>query len=200
MCLILLHYHKFGFCWHHSHLWLGSLWVWVMIYSLSPANHSNASKSWEFVYKKQIAWTQNRFVPDIQDTDLSTLGCMYEFYFMDHLILYPPTDEEKGLKLLGRLALLSEADLWSLNGLPNEIFPSDHLSLLAKFQLCWVSRLLRSGTSKKCIHDPKFKLPMLLFRQGLCYRPKFCCNFCEALIKRCVSHCSNYSKKVKDRW
>ncbi|XP_053488830.1 protein angel homolog 1 [Ictalurus furcatus] len=45
-------------------------------------------------------------------------------------------DEEKGLKLLGRLALLSEADLWSLNGLPNEIFPSDHLSLLAKFQLC----------------------------------------------------------------
>ncbi|XP_026790258.3 protein angel homolog 1 [Pangasianodon hypophthalmus] len=45
-------------------------------------------------------------------------------------------DKEKGLKLLGRLALLSEADLWLLNGLPNEIFPSDHLSLLAKFQLC----------------------------------------------------------------
>ncbi|XP_076834010.1 protein angel homolog 1 [Brachyhypopomus gauderio] len=43
---------------------------------------------------------------------------------------------EKGLKLLGRLALLSEVDLWSLSGLPNEMFPSDHLSLLAKFQLC----------------------------------------------------------------
>ncbi|KAK3563788.1 hypothetical protein QTP86_034517 [Hemibagrus guttatus] len=45
-------------------------------------------------------------------------------------------DKEKGLKLLGRLSLLSEADLWLLNGLPNEMFPSDHLSLLAKFQLC----------------------------------------------------------------
>ncbi|XP_060790640.1 protein angel homolog 1 isoform X3 [Neoarius graeffei] len=45
-------------------------------------------------------------------------------------------DTDKGLKLLGRLALLSEAELWSLNGIPNEIFPSDHLSLLAKFQLC----------------------------------------------------------------
>ncbi|XP_071375670.1 protein angel homolog 1 [Centroberyx affinis] len=40
-----------------------------------------------------------------------------------------------GLKLIGRLSLLSEADLWSMNGLPNHIFPSDHLSLLAKFQL-----------------------------------------------------------------
>ncbi|KAF7704623.1 protein angel homolog 1 isoform X1 [Silurus meridionalis] len=44
-------------------------------------------------------------------------------------------EEKRGLTLLGRLALLSEADLWLLNGLPNEVFPSDHLSLLAKFQL-----------------------------------------------------------------
>ncbi|KAJ8288852.1 hypothetical protein COCON_G00015110 [Conger conger] len=40
-----------------------------------------------------------------------------------------------GLKLLGRLALLSQEDLWPMNGLPNEIFSSDHLCLLAKFQL-----------------------------------------------------------------
>ncbi|XP_058605593.1 protein angel homolog 1 isoform X2 [Onychostoma macrolepis] len=40
-----------------------------------------------------------------------------------------------GLKLLGRLSLLSEADLWSLRGLPNEAFPSDHLSLIVKLQL-----------------------------------------------------------------
>ncbi|XP_076155521.1 protein angel homolog 1 isoform X2 [Alosa pseudoharengus] len=40
-----------------------------------------------------------------------------------------------GLELIGRLSLLSEADLWSLRGLPNEIFTSDHLSLLVKFQL-----------------------------------------------------------------
>lgn len=90
-----------------------------------------------FTYKnKQIACTQNLFVLDIQTTNLSTLVCMYEYCFMDCLILYLPTDKEKGLELLGRLALLSEADLWSLNGIPNEIFPSDHLSLLAKFRLC----------------------------------------------------------------
>ncbi|XP_012707054.2 protein angel homolog 1 [Fundulus heteroclitus] len=42
---------------------------------------------------------------------------------------------EKGLKLLGSLSLPSEDLLWSLNGLPNHIFPSDHLSLVARFQL-----------------------------------------------------------------
>ncbi|XP_073683574.1 protein angel homolog 1 [Garra rufa] len=41
----------------------------------------------------------------------------------------------EGLRLLGRLSLLSEADLWSLRGLPNETFPSDHLSLIVKLQL-----------------------------------------------------------------
>ncbi|XP_010877337.2 protein angel homolog 1 isoform X2 [Esox lucius] len=41
----------------------------------------------------------------------------------------------RGLKLLGRLSLLSEKDLWSMKGLPSAIFPSDHLSLLARFQM-----------------------------------------------------------------
>ena len=40
-----------------------------------------------------------------------------------------------GLKLVRRLSLLSEEDLWSMNGLPNQTFPSDHLSLLARFHL-----------------------------------------------------------------
>ncbi|KAM3929992.1 protein angel homolog 2 isoform 1-T4 [Leptodactylus fuscus] len=40
-----------------------------------------------------------------------------------------------GLQLLGRLSLLTEKDLWSVNGLPNETNSSDHLSLLAKFRL-----------------------------------------------------------------
>ncbi|KAM7402929.1 hypothetical protein PAMA_003720 [Pampus argenteus] len=44
-------------------------------------------------------------------------------------------DVSKGLKLIGCVSLLSEDVLWSMNGLPNHIFPSDHLSLLAKFQL-----------------------------------------------------------------
>ncbi|KAM4540243.1 protein angel homolog 1 [Fundulus diaphanus] len=42
---------------------------------------------------------------------------------------------EKGLKLIGSLSLPSENLLWSINGLPNHIYPSDHLSLVARFQL-----------------------------------------------------------------
>ncbi|XP_056424267.1 protein angel homolog 2 isoform X2 [Hyla sarda] len=40
-----------------------------------------------------------------------------------------------GLQLLGRLSLLTEQDLWSVNGLPNETISSDHISLMAKFRL-----------------------------------------------------------------
>ncbi|XP_035466741.2 protein angel homolog 1 isoform X1 [Scophthalmus maximus] len=41
----------------------------------------------------------------------------------------------EGLKLIGSLALLSEDVLWSLSGLPSHMFPSDHLSLVARFQV-----------------------------------------------------------------
>lgn len=41
----------------------------------------------------------------------------------------------EGLTLTGSLSLLSEDALWALNGLPNVTMPSDHLSLLAKFQI-----------------------------------------------------------------
>lgn len=41
----------------------------------------------------------------------------------------------EGLTLIGSLSLLSEDALWALNGLPNVTMPSDHLSLLAKFQI-----------------------------------------------------------------
>ncbi|XP_069811061.1 protein angel homolog 2 isoform X2 [Dendropsophus ebraccatus] len=40
-----------------------------------------------------------------------------------------------GLQLLGRLSLLTEQALWSVNGLPNETNSSDHLSLMAQFRL-----------------------------------------------------------------
>ncbi|XP_008124042.2 protein angel homolog 2 isoform X3 [Anolis carolinensis] len=40
-----------------------------------------------------------------------------------------------GLNMLGRLSLVTEQDLWAVNGLPNNINSSDHLPLLAKFQL-----------------------------------------------------------------
>ncbi|KAH0622712.1 hypothetical protein JD844_025252 [Phrynosoma platyrhinos] len=40
-----------------------------------------------------------------------------------------------GLNLLGRLSLVTEQDLWAVNGLPNKTNSSDHLPLLAKFRL-----------------------------------------------------------------
>ncbi|XP_068608178.1 protein angel homolog 1 [Brachionichthys hirsutus] len=41
----------------------------------------------------------------------------------------------EGLTLIGSLSLLSEDVLWSMGGLPNNKFPSDHLSLVAKFRV-----------------------------------------------------------------
>ncbi|XP_055496212.1 protein angel homolog 1-like [Leucoraja erinacea] len=43
--------------------------------------------------------------------------------------------QDGALKLLGRLPLLSEHDVWMANGLPNALCSSDHLSLLARFGL-----------------------------------------------------------------
>uniref|UniRef100_A0A3P8SW62 Angel homolog 1 (Drosophila) n=1 Tax=Amphiprion percula TaxID=161767 RepID=A0A3P8SW62_AMPPE len=57
---------------------------------------------------------------------------------VDYIFYSPKPGAEfanKGLKLISSLSLLSEDVLWSMHGLPNHIFPSDHLSLVAKFQL-----------------------------------------------------------------
>lgn len=43
--------------------------------------------------------------------------------------------QDARLKLLGRLCLLSEEDLWAAQGLPNPFCCSDHLCLLARFSL-----------------------------------------------------------------
>ncbi|XP_037550480.1 protein angel homolog 1 [Nematolebias whitei] len=67
----------------------------------------------------------------------------YIFYSPKHLFdsehkgtgAEPEIFAGEGLKLSGFLSLLSEDALWSMNGLPNHIFPSDHLGLLAQFQL-----------------------------------------------------------------
>ncbi|OCT68175.1 protein angel homolog 1 isoform X2 [Xenopus laevis] len=44
-------------------------------------------------------------------------------------------NQDSHLKLLGRLCLLSEDDLWVAQGLPNPFCCSDHLCLLARFSL-----------------------------------------------------------------
>ncbi|XP_063299913.1 protein angel homolog 2 isoform X2 [Pelobates fuscus] len=68
----------------------------------------------------------------------SAITVDYIFYSsaMDDIFVPPGASvPSNGLKLLGRLSLLTEQDLWSVNGLPNENNSSDHLSLLAKFRL-----------------------------------------------------------------
>uniref|UniRef100_A0A8C7Y7K0 Uncharacterized protein n=1 Tax=Oryzias sinensis TaxID=183150 RepID=A0A8C7Y7K0_9TELE len=75
--------------------------------------------------------------PDVDRPEVTTLhsevGATVDYIF------YTPkrtcASHQKRLKLTGYLSLLPEDVLWSMNGLPNQIFPSDHLSLLARFQL-----------------------------------------------------------------
>ena len=43
---------------------------------------------------------------------------------------------EGDLKLVGKLNLLSAQECQRIGGLPSKMYPSDHLSLLAKFILC----------------------------------------------------------------
>lgn len=57
------------------------------------------------------------------------------FAFLSFFFSAASTVTRTGLRLMGSLPLLSEDTLWSLKGLPNYMFPSDHLSLLAKFQM-----------------------------------------------------------------
>uniref|UniRef100_A0A8B9JVW2 Protein angel homolog 1 n=1 Tax=Astyanax mexicanus TaxID=7994 RepID=A0A8B9JVW2_ASTMX len=85
------------------------------------------------VYSPNIAGTERCAVTTLHSEGAAMVD--YIFYSTRLDCSEEHKDCENGLKLLGRLALLSEADLWSLNGLPNYMFPSDHLSLLAKFQL-----------------------------------------------------------------
>ncbi|XP_016359963.1 protein angel homolog 1 [Sinocyclocheilus anshuiensis] len=79
--------------------------------------------------------------PNTQTAVVSSLnsegGAMLDYiFFSSHRTGSAAAEESAaGLKLLGRLSLLSAADLWSLRGLPNEAFPSDHLSLIVKLQL-----------------------------------------------------------------
>ncbi|XP_051579158.1 protein angel homolog 1 isoform X2 [Myxocyprinus asiaticus] len=80
--------------------------------------------------------------PDTQSSAVTTLnsegGAMVDYIFYSTQTNYCGgcTESDGGLKLIGRLSLLPESELWSLKGLPNETFPSDHLSLLVRFQFC----------------------------------------------------------------
>ncbi|XP_062325923.1 protein angel homolog 1 isoform X2 [Osmerus eperlanus] len=106
--------------------------------SLSPSfrNTIDHSLTLRSVYRHVL--------PGSDRPEVTTLHCEvgatvdYIFYMAgpDHRGCHQGGGQPAGsLKLVRRLSLLSEEDLWSMNGLPNQIFPSDHLSLLARFHL-----------------------------------------------------------------
>ncbi|XP_030247392.1 protein angel homolog 1 [Sparus aurata] len=91
----------------------------------------------ESVYKHILPGSGNPEVTTLH----AEAGATVDYIFYTPRRISPTVDkgdgdfEREGLKLIGSLSLLSEDVLWSMRGLPNHIFPSDHLSLLAKFQL-----------------------------------------------------------------
>ncbi|XP_042244634.1 protein angel homolog 1 isoform X1 [Thunnus maccoyii] len=91
----------------------------------------------ESVYKHTLPGSGNSEVTTLH----SEVGATVDYIFYSPKRISPSDQRaggdlvNKGLKLISCLSLLSEDVLWSMKGLPNHIFPSDHLSLLAKFQL-----------------------------------------------------------------
>nr|XP_056708684.1 protein angel homolog 2 [Euleptes europaea]XP_056708686.1 protein angel homolog 2 [Euleptes europaea] len=93
----------------------------------------------------QLSSAYSHYLPDSGDPEVTTChsrGAVtvdYIFYSeaKDNISEQPGTERifDGGLKLLGRLSLVTEKDLWMVNGLPNETNSSDHLPLLAKFRL-----------------------------------------------------------------
>ncbi|XP_033844709.1 protein angel homolog 1-like [Periophthalmus magnuspinnatus] len=94
------------------------------------------------VYKHVLPGSGNAEVTTLH----SQVGATVDYIFFSPKL--PSNTEEQGdasfassgLKAIGCLSLLSEDVLWSVNGLPNHMFPSDHLSLLAKFQVNIIAR------------------------------------------------------------
>ncbi|XP_061699727.1 protein angel homolog 1 isoform X2 [Syngnathoides biaculeatus] len=85
--------------------------------------------------------TYKHIIADSGDPEITTLHSEgaatvdYIFYSPERTSYQAGQFGCEGLKLVGCLSLLSEDTLWSIGGLPSYIFPSDHLSLVAKFRL-----------------------------------------------------------------
>ncbi|XP_054652099.1 protein angel homolog 1 isoform X2 [Dunckerocampus dactyliophorus] len=87
----------------------------------------------------------NHTLLDCNHSEVTTLHCEggatvdYIFYSPERTLSSDQAAGGKfgseGLKLVGCLSLLSGDALWSMEGLPNHTFPSDHLCLLAKLRL-----------------------------------------------------------------
>ncbi|CAJ1073726.1 protein angel homolog 1 isoform X2 [Xyrichtys novacula] len=90
----------------------------------------------ESVYKHMLPGSGNPEVTTLHSEGAATVD--YIFYTPRRVTSDQTAGGEtaaEGLVLKGSLTLPSEDVLWSMMGLPNHMFPSDHLSLIAKFQL-----------------------------------------------------------------
>nr|XP_061798250.1 protein angel homolog 1-like [Nerophis lumbriciformis] len=83
----------------------------------------------------------NHTLPDSGESEVTTLHSEggatvdYIFYSPKRTSELAGQSDCEGLKLIGCLSLLTEDTLWSMEGLPSHIFPSDHLSIVAQFRL-----------------------------------------------------------------
>uniref|UniRef100_A0A8C5PCK7 Angel homolog 2 n=1 Tax=Leptobrachium leishanense TaxID=445787 RepID=A0A8C5PCK7_9ANUR len=99
--------------------------------------HHNFSLS--SVYSHYVCGTGMPEVTTCHSTTALTVDYIFYSPAKGDVFVRPGASEPRhGLKLLGRLALLTEQDLWNIRALPNENNSSDHLSLLAKFRLEFV--------------------------------------------------------------
>ncbi|XP_072313927.1 protein angel homolog 1 [Eucyclogobius newberryi] len=108
--------------------------------------HSSSSRFRPFLsHRLDLQSVYKHVLPGSGSAEVTTLhsqvGATVDYIFYSPK-LTTNTDEQGeagfvsgGLNPIGRLSLLSEDKLWSMNGLPSHTFPSDHLSLLAKFQM-----------------------------------------------------------------
>ncbi|XP_069464647.1 protein angel homolog 2 [Ambystoma mexicanum] len=107
---------------------------------LQPTQIMNSSLQHGF----SLSSVYSHFIPETGIPEVTTCHSRtavtvdYIFYSAaNNDVSLPPgtTVQRRGLKLLGRLSLLTAHDLWTVNGLPNETISSDHLSLVARFRL-----------------------------------------------------------------
>ncbi|XP_061600309.1 protein angel homolog 1 [Cololabis saira] len=96
-------------------------------------------------HRLDLESVQKHAFQDSVSQDITTLhsegGAAVDYIFYSPKRILTPKQKSRensaseGLKLVGSLSLLSEDVLWSMGGLPNHVFPSDHLSVVARFQL-----------------------------------------------------------------
>lgn len=135
--------HSFGTSLHHG-LDLESVYQHILPGSAGPevtTLHSQVGATVDYIFynPRRIFRSDEkgkRTKPNSVWTDFILRNLFLNLWgFFSFFFSAASTTTRAGLRLIGSLALLSEDVLWSLKGLPNHTFPSDHLSLLAKFQM-----------------------------------------------------------------